>query len=635
MIVGIGIVRNLGYGYGPSTFKENFLSMKIFAALFFAAALPAAAQKVEVPHKLDFADITLIIRDDARREIQKDVDALTASPRHYQIKAERARTYFPIIEKIFREEGLPDDFKYLVLQESALIPDAVSTSNAVGFWQFKDFTGIEMGLRIDREIDERLNIAASTRAAARYIIKNNQFFDNWLFALQSYQMGAGGVMKSVNDTQAKASRMEITGKTYWYVKKFLAHKIAYEGGVKGTPQKPVVVFENRGRNTLSRLAKEIMVDEDALRELNKWTRSGVIPDDRAYVVLLPVEGSNVPAVLPSVAASSRSESRVTPAPGTASVRIRGRVNGIHTIQAVSGDDSRKLAARAGVDYPKFLKWNDLKPKDPIIAGQIYFLGKKRLKGSQSFHKISTGESLWTVSQQYGLKLKRLKRYNRIEDGIDPAPGTMLYLASRRPKDDAVIAKVQNAVEVNNSETFAWAVTTESSGEEVVSTPPLSVNPPSKMEKIIVVDPPKVADSVKILQTNKTTSTLEDTAPVVRVPIPKNKRHTVKAGETLYGIAQLYDLTVMELVSLNNLSLQEGIKAGQMLKLSSDGPVKSQEPPGRDEGVDQKQFFHEVKTSDTLYSIARQYNVTIKEIMQWNEKKDFSLAVGEKLKILAH
>ena len=44
-------------------------------------------------------------------------------------------------------------------------------------------------------------------------------------------------------------------------------------------------------------------------------------------------------------------------------------------------------------------------------------------------------------------------------------------------------------------------------------------------------------------------------------------------------------------------------------------------------------FHEVKTSDTLYSIARQYSVTIKEIMEWNGKKDFSLSVGEKLKIM--
>src|SRR3954467_10171571 len=99
--------------------------MRIFAALFFAVTISAAAQTPQVPHKMSFAGMTLTIRDDAKREIQKDVDALTQSPRHFAIKAERAKTYFPIIEKIFSDEGVPDDFKYLVLQESSLVPDAV------------------------------------------------------------------------------------------------------------------------------------------------------------------------------------------------------------------------------------------------------------------------------------------------------------------------------------------------------------------------------------------------------------------------------------------------------------------------------------------------------------------------------
>ena len=606
--------------------------MKIFTALFFAAALPAAAQSVEVPHKLDFAGITLIIRDDARRQIQKDVDALTASPRHYQIKAERAKTYFPIIEKIFREEGLPDDFKYLVLQESALIADAVSTSNAVGFWQFKDFTAIEMGLRIDREIDERLNIAASTRAAARYIIKNNQYFDNWLYALQSYQMGAGGVMKSVKDTQAKATRMEITGDTYWYVKKFLAHMIAYEGGVKGTPQKQVVALENRGRTTLQRLAKEIPVEEDALRELNKWTKSGVIPDDKTYVVLLPVEGGSIREAVPAVAQGpSRETTRVTPDPSTA--RAHGEINGVHTIRAVAGDDARKLAAVTGVDYPRFLKYNDLEKGDPLVPGQVYFLKRKRLKGSESFHKISAGETLWQISQKYGLTLKRLKRYNRIEGDMEPAAGTMLYLASRRPKEDKVIANVENPVEVNNREAFNWAVTTESTGEEIVSILPVVVNPVAEDRKTTPEGSSKDADSLKILQTNRTSPTLEDRRIEERLPFPEDKLHTVKAGETLYGIAKLYDISVMQLVSLNDLNLQEGIRPGQRLKLA-DGQVENSGQTGTDEDTSsENEFFHQVKTSDTLYSIARQYNVTIKQLMEWNEKNDFSLSVGEKLRIL--
>jgi membrane-bound lytic murein transglycosylase D len=70
----------------------------------------------------------------------------------------------------------------------------------------------------------------------------------------------------------------------------------------------------------------------------------------------------------------------------------------------------------------------------------------------------------------------------------------------------------------------------------------------------------------------------------------------------------------------------------VLKLPSPQRVDEMVSKEQKSAVDNP-FLHEVKTSDTLYSIARQYNVTIKEIMEWNEKKDFSLIVGEKLKIL--
>src|SRR6187402_767953 len=153
------------------------------AALIFFGVAASYGQTPEVPAKMQFAGMTLTIRDDARKEIQKDVNALTQSPRHHNIKVERAKTYFPIIEKVFEEERVPDDFKYLVLQESALIADAVSVSNAVGFWQFKDFTAVEMGMRVDKEIDERMNLISASRGAARYIKQNNYFFNNWVYAL--------------------------------------------------------------------------------------------------------------------------------------------------------------------------------------------------------------------------------------------------------------------------------------------------------------------------------------------------------------------------------------------------------------------------------------------------------------------
>ena len=91
---------------------------------------------------------------------------------------------------------------------------------------------------------------------------------------------------------------------------------------------------------------------------------------------------------------------------------------------------------------------------------------------------------------------------------------------------------------------------------------------------------------------------------------------------------------MDIVQLNNLDLQQGIKPGQILQLVADDPDgKDDRVAAHEETASAAAFFHEVKTSDTLYGIARQYNVTIKQIMEWNEKKDFSLAVGEKLKIM--
>ncbi|HNC30081.1 MAG TPA: lytic transglycosylase domain-containing protein, partial [Cyclobacteriaceae bacterium] len=260
--------------------------MKLAVALLLITSV-VFAQAPEVPDKMQFAGITLTIRDDARREIQKDVNMLTQSAKHHNIKVERAKTYFPVIEKIFAEENVPDDFKYLVLQESALIADAVSVSNAVGFWQFKDFTAIEMGMRVDKDIDERMNIVSATRGAARYIKKNNYYFNNWVYALQAYQMGAGGTMKAIKDYQSGTKHMTITTETYWYVKKFLAHKVAFQDYVKGAGEVKVYTITNRNRRSIKDVADEFAIDEEQLRQYNKWVRKDHIPDDKAYMLSIP------------------------------------------------------------------------------------------------------------------------------------------------------------------------------------------------------------------------------------------------------------------------------------------------------------------------------------------------------------
>lgn len=614
--------------------------MKIFFALFFAVST-VAAQTPEVPHKIQFAGMTLTIRDDARREIQKDVDALTQSPKHHNIKVERAKTYFPIIEKVFAEENVPDDFKYLVLQESALIPDAVSVSNAVGFWQFKDFTALEMGLRVDKEIDERMNIVSSSRAAARYIKKNNFYFNNWLYALQAYQMGAGGVLKSVNDSKSGLKHMEITSGTYWYVKKYLAHKIAFQDAVGGPGQIKVLSYETRTKKQLTEIAQEVSVGESELVAYNKWAKKGTIPDDRPYTVLIPVAGASSSVKIPesatpavataSLQASAGGKSSVTATPSKSG---RTKINGIPALKANVGESPTQLAARAGVDLSDFLKWNDISISDRTDAGQYYLLGKKRARASEPYHKVTAGDNLWKVSQNYGIQLKKLKKYNRITSG-EPAAGTMLWLTATKPRDAVSTSMPAEAevIQVDNSQTFAW---TADPGQ---SQSPVTAKPAVAPAVVAVTTTQQTTENKPVVGATETNTvpvsipaTVEPLASGDSVAIIKEKKteHTVQTGETLYGIASQYQLGVMDLVNWNNLSLQESIKPGQVILLQE--PIAPKVLTEQPKAAEPVELDHIVKPTDTLYSIARKYDVTIQDLMAWNDKKDFTLAVGEKLKV---
>ena len=81
----------------------------------------------------------------------------------------KANRYFPIVEPILKENGIPDDFKYLMVIESNLNPIARSSAGAAGLWQFMQGTGRDYGLEVNSNIDERYHVEKATRAACRYL----------------------------------------------------------------------------------------------------------------------------------------------------------------------------------------------------------------------------------------------------------------------------------------------------------------------------------------------------------------------------------------------------------------------------------------------------------------------------------
>lgn len=115
------------------------------------------------------------------------------------LNIKNAYKYFPIIEKILAEEGVPDDFKYLAIAESNL-RNATSPAGAKGLWQFMRETGKYYGLESSSEVDERYHLEKSTRAACKYIKDYYKRFKSWTLSAAAYNMG-GTRLKREMDVQ--------------------------------------------------------------------------------------------------------------------------------------------------------------------------------------------------------------------------------------------------------------------------------------------------------------------------------------------------------------------------------------------------------------------------------------------------
>nr|MBI1231553.1 LysM peptidoglycan-binding domain-containing protein [Cytophagales bacterium] len=518
------------------------MKKQLFYNLIFLGfiASVASAQVPEVPSVINFADMTLRLNEQARREIQADVNALYRSPNYFQIKLDRVNLYMPVVERVLVEYGVPADMKYLVIQESSLISDAVSTSNAVGFWQFKKGTAEEVFMRVDNEVDERKNIVSSTRGAAEYLKKHQRYLDNWAIALISYQMGLGGARGHFGDQYKGKRTMDIDRNSHWYLKKFLAHKVAFEGKLGQLVSNGDYLHEYavKGPTTLAAVAKTLGVSENHLREQNKWATTGQIPADKVYTVCYIQKGA-APA-RPAIAAyEPKVESAYKPAAGAsgqntnAFPKVTGntskatqpghvQVNGIQAVMASRSGDVELLSDQTDIKSRKLRRVNDLKRNEPIVGGTYYYTKRKKAKAAVAEHIVQQGESLWKIAQLYGIRLHSLKAKNRIYKDEDLRPGMVIKLQDYRSRNEAV--KV--------------------------------VSPPSQQA-------PETSKPVQVAEVRSGTqrTNAESPAPVASV---QNIEHVVQPGDTLYAISRKHGVSVDQLRVWNNIDANNLLKVGQKL-----------------------------------------------------------------------
>lgn len=136
----------------------------------------------------------------------------------------RAKLWFPVIEPILEQYGIPDDFKYVPLVENGT-DYAVSRKGAAGFWQFMPQTARVYGLRVESKRDERHDLEKSTRAACRYIKALYSIFENWTLVAAAYNLGENGLKACMARQQnSDYYTMKLNRETASYVYKLISMK---------------------------------------------------------------------------------------------------------------------------------------------------------------------------------------------------------------------------------------------------------------------------------------------------------------------------------------------------------------------------------------------------------------------------
>ncbi|MCH1574927.1 MAG: lytic transglycosylase domain-containing protein [Flavobacteriales bacterium] len=250
---------------------------------------------------LSFAGSTLPLeRVGVRERMEKEL--LIGTFRHSSslLTLKRSGRWFPVIEPILVDSGIPSDFKYLSVIESGLA-NAVSPSDARGFWQFMKPAAEEFGLRVDRDVDERYHVVKATRAACAYLNKAHRRYGDWILAAASYNMGMSGLSRRMEDQGGAAYwDLMLNDETARYVYRLYATKQVMENpeahGFVLQAEDWYAPLETRdtvlvdGVNDLAALSQKMGVSYNALKTLNPWLRSGKLPiaEDQYYVLRLPL-----------------------------------------------------------------------------------------------------------------------------------------------------------------------------------------------------------------------------------------------------------------------------------------------------------------------------------------------------------
>jgi len=246
------------------------------------------------------------------------------------------------------------------------------------------------------------------------------------------------------------------------------------------------------------------------------------------------------------------------------------INHRRVIYVPAGTSLLTLAHQYGIKLRRLLQNNDLTSDAPPAQPMLIFLQTKKKTGAHLSHTVQPGETMYSIAQQEGIRLKWLYKRNRMQPGDEPAPGETLVLrgeASHPPRlaqashhNRTGLLSVLTGSSADDTSNAAASVTSTSAGKQ----PDQTATP---TDTAVAAQMPEPSSSTDLVPNPWKQPTQPQPVPNRSASYPQRIYHTVVAGDTLYSLAKKYRVTVQQLKQWNHLS-GDAIRTGQQLVIYS-------------------------------------------------------------------
>ena len=632
-----------------------------------------------------------------------------------QVFMRNSTPYLANSKAVFRRMGLPEDLAYLAFLESGYNPLAVSRSRAVGMWQFISSTGRNYGLRQDWWVDERMDPQKSTEAAAAYLSRLYEIFDDWHLAIASYNAGEGKIGRAKDASGARRLEdiirhnerlsydLRLREETRLYVPRFLAIAKVVRGadelGLKPAPNDsrhpalmPAVGLTAKPATDLVEFCRRLGMTWREFLSYNPQFLRSISPANRSTTVYVPRNRESQARKLLAGTVSGAGwtyytvRRKDTPAKISRTTGVPASIIAELNPGAMGAGRRIRLPSRAGSVSPSMPRnpaqetmvaaADDMDNVTAALAELEQDILQKRSRHPRlsapsrpsppsrpETHTVRRGETPAGIAARYGMTLASLHAANggaaKLKNlhagqvlrltppaGTQPASPQSAKAATHTVQAGETLTGIARKHGISLNDLYA-----ANGGADRLK----NIQPGQKINLYAPVAAAQTAPSRAQAPAARTPSPAA--APAALPGASRPAVHTVQAGESLTGIARKYGISLNDIYAANGGAAKlKNIQPGQKVKLPPAGgavrpatavqqhvqpkaPARQAQAPQRATGAPSPAQakpaggFHVVQPGETLWSIARKYDVHPGALLKLNGMDvNTKVRTGEKIKI---